>query len=198
MKRKYIDRILVFLQLFLIQSRMLVEGSVKNIKSKTSAQKVEILKEQSSNQISAKEDEKLKPEEQLYYLPLQTVFGETHTLAVAGKVSTTSPPHLSINPAPIETTYQKSTSSEGISTKKYYSGSYQSQCVSETPVIELESRFLLPSTDTIKESVIMSGHLEIASKTSSIEETPEVENSVSKPSIILQGTQLHSHTIADL
>lgn len=44
----------------------------------------------------------------------------------------------------------------------------------------------------------MSGHLEIASKTSSVEEISEINNIVSQPSIILQGTILHSHTVSGI
>lgn len=66
--------------------------------------------EHASNPISAEEnDEKIKLEtEQLYYLPTEA-FAGVRTLGVIGGVSSTSPPYLSINPAPMQTTYQKST-----------------------------------------------------------------------------------------
>ena len=67
------------------------------------------LKGQSSNQVSVKEEEKVKADEQqLYYLPSQTDFG-AHVVAGPGSVFTTSPPHLSIEPAPVHTKQPEST-----------------------------------------------------------------------------------------
>lgn len=175
-----------------------VNASVRNEKSQESAQ--DVFKEHSSNEIPS-EEKKNSADEQHYYLPLQTEFGVTEIVTGAGSFSATLPPHLTIKPAPMRTTYQQSATSlheDSSAAADYYNVPLQGQCVSETPANELQSHLLVSSKDIIKESVIMSGHLEIASKTSSVEEVSEINNFISQPSIALQGTILYPHTIADL
>ncbi|GBL81152.1 hypothetical protein AVEN_83200-1 [Araneus ventricosus] len=76
---------------------------------------------------------------------------------------------------------------------------YLSQCLSETPSNEkLESAAILSSKQFIPENHVLSGHMEIVSKTSSEGDASKISEMVSESSVPFQRTHIYMPSVTDL
>ncbi|XP_035209528.1 uncharacterized protein LOC118184002 [Stegodyphus dumicola] len=179
----------VFLKLCISLSGFcLVEATVRNER-----ENLHFSDNLSSEQIFLKNEINPKfADEHHYYLPQQTVFGSS-VLSTSDGVFVTSPPHLLINPAPIQSEPEQSTSAiyQNLPADDDCVTSSLSHCILETPSFTIESE-LLTSENCIKDSIILAGHIEVPSKTSSENDASAMSNIVSQPSIALQGTKVHA------
>ncbi|GFT57863.1 uncharacterized protein NPIL_7361 [Nephila pilipes] len=188
--------LVIGLFLFAAQDLVLAEAFIKNLDEKSSLEE-NSFRDHSSNQLPHSETVPSFADEYHHYLQMQTVFGSFISPSLYPAI--TAPPH--INPTSADNSYEES--SHSVRERKPYINDeyitpYQSHCVSETPLNEkLESKEMLSSQELVPESVILSGHTEIVSKTSNDGDASKISKMVSESSIPLEKTHIYMPTVTD-
>ncbi|CAL1262597.1 unnamed protein product [Larinioides sclopetarius] len=194
MKENHI--IMVFFVHLLKSDLALTDSYMKSPSGKSSLGKNQ---DHSSNEIPHDEIKPKYDDQYHYYLPMQTTFGSNLDPSAYG-ASITSPPH--ITPASVHKSNDQISSSaveQGPFTIQNSVMPYLSQCLSETPSNEkLDSAVILSSKHFIPENHVLSGHMEIISKTSSEGDASKISELVSESSAPFQRTHIYMPSITDV